>query len=139
MVSERANRRQEIGQCYQSLVPFLNEQGRRLFAGAHAKALGRGGVRLVAAATGMAINTVRSGIKQLDSATPQPLRSRAPGGGRKTLRTTNPALMTDLEKLVDPVTRGDPMSPLRWTSKSTTKLTEELREQGHQVSQRTVC
>lgn len=130
----------EVRVCYEKLSPFLNEQNRRLFAGAQAVAHGRGGVRMVAAATGIAINTVRAGISQLQKNPPPHLsRSRAPGGGRKRLVATDATLSESLERLVDPATRGDPMSALRWTCKSTTRLAAELRAQGHQVSQRTVC
>jgi transposase len=139
MHPDHARRLSEVNVCYQNLLPFLNEQNRRLFAGAQALALGRGGLRLVAAATGLALNTIRAGVKQLQTESPRPSRSRAPGGGRKKLSVTDVSLVESLERLVDPVTRGDPMSPLRWTCKSTTRLAEELRAQGHAVSQRTVC
>ena len=139
MISQRAQRTEEIAACYGRLRPFLNEQSRRLFAAAQALTLGKGGVRLVASATGMAINTVRAGVAELRNEPPVPGRSRAPGGGRKKLSATNATLIESLEALVDPVTRGDPMKPLRWTCKSTTRLAAELRAQGHAVSQRTVC
>lgn len=140
VLENRESRMNEVRVCYEKLSPFLNEQNRRLFAGAQAVAHGRGGVRMVAAATGIAINTVRAGISQLQQNTPPHFsRSRAPGGGRKRLVATDATLSGSLERLVDPATRGDPMSALRWTCKSTTRLAAELRAQGHQVSQRTVC
>jgi len=139
MLQRQKERQEEIRGCYRMLNPFLNEQSRRLFAGAQAQACGRGGLRMVAAATGLAINTVRSGIRQLKTPPPHSARSRSPGGGRKKLTATDATLIESLERLVDPATRGDPMSALRWTCKSTTRLAAELRAQGHQVSQRTVC
>jgi len=140
MLAHRESRMKEVRVCYEKLSPFLSEQTRRLFAGAQAVAHGRGGVRMVAAATGMAINTVRAGMSQLQKKLPPGfVRSRAPGGGRKRLVNTDATLLESLERLVDPVTRGDPMSALRWTCKSTTRLAAELRAQGHRVSQRTVC
>jgi hypothetical protein len=108
-------------------------------------ALGRGGPSLVAKASGLSRTTIYAGLSDLEQATVPPVvfpktagRIRRSGGGRKRLTAGNPDLLPDLDKLVDPVTRGEPESPLRWTCKSTTKLTKELQDRGHQVSQCTV-
>lgn len=130
---------------YELLRPRLDEVSMRLCAAADAMALGRGGPSLVAQASGLSRTTIYAGLSDLkESSAPSgapvrvPGRIRQPGGGRKRLTVSNPGLLRDLDKLVDPITRGDPESPLRWTCKSTTKLTKELQAQGHQVSQRTV-
>ena len=113
----------------------------RLWAANEALSLGYGGVSEVARATALSRTTIHAGIAELESAEVMdtPGRIRRSGGGRKKLTEKDPGLLDALNKLVDPVTRGDPESPLRWTSKSTTKLAQELVEQGHSVSQRTVC
>ena len=122
------------------LCGSLNERGRRLFAAAEALALGWGGVAIVARATGMAPSTIGEGKKEVRAieelgATPlAPLRSRRAGAGRKKTTDKDPTLLSDLDRLVEPVTRGDPMSPLRWTSKSAQKLADELVSQGHKTS-----
>ena len=104
----------------------------------------RGGIIRVAAATGLSRGTIRAGLRELDTPAPPDGRRpstgrlRRPGGGRKPLVGHDPGLLRDLEALVDPVTRGDPMSPLRWTCKSAAKLAAGLRSRGHTVSERTV-
>jgi transposase len=130
---------------YELLCPRLDEVSMRLCAAADAMMLGRGGPSLVAKASGLSRTTIYAGLIDLDQTTATPViapktvgRIRQPGGGRKRLAESNPDLLQDLDKLVDPITRGDPESPLRWTCKSTTRLTKELRDRGHQVSQRTV-
>jgi len=120
--------------------PVLDERTRRVVAAAEARALGRGGVTLVARVTGLARSTVQRGISELeapDTAAPA-TRMRRHGGGRKPLVAHDPTLLADLEALVDPVTRGDPESPLRWTSKSLAKLAVALGERGHRISARKV-
>src|SRR4029450_9583713 len=119
-------------------------RARRLWAAVEARALGRGGISQVATATGLSRATVRAGLKELappvtatGSQTPTE-RLRRPGGGRKPLGTREPHLVQALEPLVHPVTRGDPMSLLRWTCKSAAKLAAALQSQGHAVSERTV-
>jgi Rhodopirellula transposase DDE domain len=114
----------------------LDERLRRLWAGAEARALGRGGISLLSAATGLSRTTVREGLRELDAGVSLDtvVTVRRPGGGRKTLLERDPELAIDLDRLIDPVTRGDPMSPLRWTSKSTRKLAAELTAQGHPLS-----
>lgn len=129
---------------YAALRPVLDERARRQWAASEALELGWGGVMTVAKATGMSRVTITAGIAELkarqDSAQAElTTRIRRPGGGRKALSRTDANLMEALESLVDPVTRGDPMSPLRWTCKSTRKLSEELHRQRHPVSPRTVA
>ena len=132
-----------IATKFRALAPFLDERKRRLWAAAEALALGRGGVTAVAAATGLQRNTIRVGVRELQADTPtapsSDKRVRAPGGGRKAVTEHDPTLVRDLEALVEPVTRGDPMSPLRWTCKSTRQLAVELSRQGHRVSHRKVA
>lgn len=131
---------------YRVLSGRLDEAALRLWAALEARALGRGGVSIVAKAIGMSRTTIYAGLKELVSVTPPSAvhgavkcRIRAKGGGRRRLTTKDPTLLQDLDALVEPVTRGDPQSPLRWTCKSTPRLAKELVEKGHQVSQRTVC
>jgi transposase len=135
---------QAIAVKFASLAPLLDERTRRRWAAVEARALGRGGIMRVAEATGLSRATIRAGVGELD--TPgageereaRSERIRRPGGGRRTLGEGTPRLLEALERLVEPVTRGDPMSPLRWTCKSAARLAEELQSQGHAVSERTV-
>jgi hypothetical protein len=119
--------------------PHLDERAWRLLLGAEAKVLGRGGIKLVAAAAAVHPDTVAAGVRELDSGEPIPGRVRRPGAGRPPMAVTDPDLVAALDALVDPVTRGDPESPLRWTTKSTAKLAAELTARGHRVSARTVA
>jgi hypothetical protein len=123
-----------LAQTFGLLAPHLNERQRRLWLAAEARVLGRGGVTQVARATGVTRLTIQKGAQDLDA--PQDLggRVRRRGGGRKPLRETDPGLVGALEALVDPDTRGDPMSPLRWTCKSTSQLARALTAAGHPVS-----
>jgi hypothetical protein len=124
-----------VARRYAVMRPHLTEFQRRLWLGAEAAELGPGGVAVVAAATRVAADTVRRGRKEAESGTaPGQGRSRRPGGGRKRAEAHDETLVESFESLIDPVTRGDPMSPLRWTSKSIRALTAALRERGHQVS-----
>jgi transposase len=121
---------------FEALAPLLDERGRRRFAAAEARSAGRGGVMAVSKITGVARSTIGRALKELRGEAP-PLprdRVRRHGAGRKPLTSLDPTLLPDLEKLLDPVTRGDPMSPLRWTAKSLSKLASELQAQGHRVS-----
>jgi len=121
---------------YEVLRPHLSELQRRLWLGAEAAELGGGGVAVVARAVGVAPDTVRRGRTEaqgLDAASV--VTSRRPGGGRKRAEEHDPDLVGALELLIDPVTRGDPMSPLRWTSKSTRTLARTLTGDGHRVSE----
>jgi DDE family transposase len=121
------------------LSSHLDERQRRLLAGAQARALGRGGIAMVARASGMARSTVRIGATEIDQG-PEPTgRIRRPGAGRPKAAERDPGLLAALDALVEPTARGDPTSPLRWTCKSTRKLAEELTAQGHRVSARTVA
>lgn len=120
---------------YHLLSPTMNERSRRLWAGAEARALGRGGIAAVQRATGMAFNTIHRGMKELDYAELlAPDRVRQSGGGRKRATELHPELGGALDRLVEPVSRGDPESPLRWTCKSTRRLAAELKGQGYLVS-----
>jgi transposase len=134
---------QTVREKYEALSGRLNEATLRLWAAAEARALGRGGVTTVAKASGLSRTTIYAGLRELDAPPTEQAqgsaRIRARGGGRKRLINKDPALLSDLDTLVEPSTRGDPQSPLRWTCKSTPRLAEELQAKGHTVSQRTVC
>jgi transposase len=120
---------------YDALSPVLDERGRRRFAAAEALTAGRGGIAAVCAATGIARSTIGYGLRELRGTAPDSaLRGvRRKGAGRKPLTETDPTLLSDLERLVDPATRGDPMSPLKWTSKSLRNLAAALHALGHRV------
>jgi transposase len=120
---------------WEAMRPHLDEQARRLFAASEAKAAGYGGIARVAEVTGVARSTIGRGLKDLRATEIlEPGRVRRRGGGRKSLVSASPQLLTDLESLVDPDARGDPMSALRWTCKSLRRLARELRERGHKIS-----
>jgi Rhodopirellula transposase DDE domain len=135
----------KVSQKFEQLRPAMTERVRRQWAASEALALPRGGITLVARATGLSRNTIRAGIRELRNGPPSrpdadpSLRSRRPGGGRHCVEVDDPTLCRDLEQLVDPATRGDPRSALRWTCKSTRALAQELRRQGHRVSHPTVA
>lgn len=130
---------QWIESKFQGLADELPERARRRWAAVEAAALGRGGISAVSAATGLARTTIRRGINELGSGSmPSKGRQRRAGAGRKKAETVCPGLKTALERLVEPVSRGDPMSPLRWTCKSTRRLAEELIDQGYDVGATTV-
>jgi Rhodopirellula transposase DDE domain len=130
---------------YQLLEPLMTERLRRQWAACEAESLGRGGASLVAQATGLSRTTIWAGGRELRRRIDQPQdvltpeRVRAPGGGRHFVEQDDPALLAALRVLVESATRGDPQSPLCWTSKSTRKLAEELCAQGHAVSYPTVA
>ncbi|MER8073496.1 ISAzo13 family transposase [Streptomyces sp. NPDC094034] len=124
---------------FQALLPHLDERQRRLVIGAEARSLGHGGIRIVAAAAGVREGTVSRGVAELESGQAPLGRTRRPGGGRKKATESDPGLRPALLALVEPDERGDPMSPLRWTTKSTRKLAAELTRQGHRVSADTVA
>jgi len=129
-VQERAVRKR-----YKQMAPALDEQSRRRFAASEALALGHGGVSLLARITGLARRTIYRGIADIrNKCSPGPGRVRKVGGGRKQKREKDPTLLTDLKSLVEPMTRGNPMKPLLWTSKSLRKLATELKKKGHEVS-----
>jgi transposase len=129
-----------IGERFRALAGELDERQRRLWAAAEARSAGRGGIAATARATGMAEDTIRKGIRELESGcSPGRGRVRRAGAGRKRLTERDPELLGDLERLVESGTRGDPELPLRWTSKSVRKLADGLRQLGHRVSYRTVA
>jgi Rhodopirellula transposase DDE domain len=123
---------------FAEIFPHLDERQRRLLLGAEARALGYGGIRLVAQAAGVREATVSLGVDELDSGAGPLGRARRPGGGRKRLSDLDPGLRPALLALVEPDERGDPMSPLRWTTKSTRNLAAELARQGHRAGADTV-
>jgi len=133
-----------IQEKYNALRSIFNERTRRLWAAAEARSLPYGGISVVASVTGLSRTTILSGINELRNPQLQPLstgsgRMRRPGGGRKNLTDSDASLEIDLESLVEPLTRGDPESPLRWTCKSTRKLAEELNRHGHRIGDRKVA
>ena len=133
----------QIKTRYRTLAPVMDERLRRQWAASEAQSYGRGGVSAVSSATGMSRNTIRKGIAEtmLRKKNPKAVvstRVRRPGGGRKALTESDPGLWEALETLVEPMNRGDPRSPLRWTCKSTTQLARELTRQAHPISPWTV-
>jgi len=122
-----------IRERFSAVAPFLDERGRRLVAAAEAFAAGYGGIAAVAMATGVAPSTIGRGLKELASDEPSE-RIRRPGAGRRRTVSKDHTLLHDLEALVEPTTRGDPGSPLRWTCKSVRRLAQALQAQGHEVS-----
>lgn len=138
-MAERAQIAESAARKYAVLRPHLDERQRRLVLGLEATDLGRGGIKAVAAATGVHPDTIARGVREVSGEIEVTPRVRATGGGRKKLATTDPALLDDLRSLVAPETRGDPMSLLTWTTKSTRKLAAALVAMGHQVSDRTVA
>jgi len=135
----------EIQHRFHSLSPFLDERMRRLVAAAESEAIGYGGVSAVSRATGVSRRAITEGVKELNQRkkvrkpTAVPFRIRREGAGRKRSAEKDPDLLADLDRLVDPATRGDPESPLRWTCKSVRRLAEELQGEGHAVSYQTVA
>lgn len=133
-----------IASKHAQLSKHLDERAHRLWAAAEAQALGSGGISAVHRATGLARSTIKRGIRDMSSPNPMPNiggrpRIRAVGGGRKKTVEKDPTLIRDLEALVNPATRGDPMSALRWTSKSVRVLAAELKTAGHRTSYRMVA
>lgn len=132
-VAELAARR------YTTLRAHLDERQRRLLLGVEAQQLGRGGIKAIARATGVHPDTIARGVREVQGVAEPLVRVRAPGGGRKKLAVTDPGLVLGLKALVDPETRGDPMSLLMWTTKSTRNLAGALTDMGHPVSDRAVA
>ncbi|MGH8411438.1 MAG: ISAzo13 family transposase, partial [Pseudomonas sp.] len=133
----------QIKSKYRRLAPLMDERMRRQWAGSEAEGYGWGGVSAVSSAIGMSRVTVAKGVAELTSRARAPraavsARIRRRGAGRKQLTETDPELSAALERLIDPVTRGDPMSPLRWTCLSTSQLAQALSEQDHPVSPRSI-
>ncbi|WP_106253668.1 ISAzo13-like element transposase-related protein [Nonomuraea fuscirosea] len=132
--------RDQLVSRFRVLFPHLNERQRRLVMGQEARLLGHGGVRMVALVAGVSETTVRTGVFELEAGE-DPLpdsRVRRRGGGRKATEAQDPDLVPALLTLVEPDERGDPMSTLRWTTKSLRDLAHELTGQGHPVSAPTV-
>jgi len=133
----------DVGVCrakYKALAPTLTERARRIWAATEARAEGWGGITGVARATGISAATIQRGLQELTARQPLPAgRIRRPGGGRKRSVAKDPTLLADLEGLVEPTASGDPMSPLRWTSKSVRQLATTLQRMGHEVSHQLVA
>ena len=124
-----------VKQRFAAVGSLLDERSRRLVVAAESLSLGRGGISAVSRATGISRPVIRDGVKELSAPAPAAIgRIRRAGAGRKRIVEKDPTLKVDLEKLLDPVTRGDPESPLRWSSKSVRKLSEELARMGHSIS-----
>jgi transposase len=134
-----------VAEKFEKLSSMMNEKLKRRWAACEALALGRGGLSAVAAATGMSRITIRRGIREVEQHYPDLAsriageRIRIAGAGRRPITVQDPTIELDLKLLIDPATRGEPTSPLLWTSKSTRKLARELQQRGHQVSYRTVA
>jgi hypothetical protein len=128
-----------LRQKYQTIGRHLDERRRRLWAAMEARELGHGGIAMVAQATGLGLSTIQRGLQELAGEELPENWVRRNGGGRKRAEELDAALASALDALVEPVTRGDPMSPLRWTSKSCAKLAAELTTQGHPISRGTVA
>ena len=127
-----------IVEKYAAVEAFLDERGRRIWAATESRAIGYGGDALVSDATGLSRPTIRSGRRELESGSVERGRIRRPGAGRPGIEQSQPGIKQALEKLLDPLTRGDPESPLRWTCKSRAKLTAALSKAGWKVSSTTV-
>jgi len=140
---------EQVRRRFELLRPVLDERQMRLWAAAEATALGYGGGAIVTRATGIWSKRISGGRKDLEDLEdlqrtrvvhkPREQRIRRPGAGRKSLEDSDSTLWAVLEAMVEPLTRGDPESALRWTAKSTRKLAEELTARGHRVSARTVA
>lgn len=123
---------------YAAVEVFLDERGRRIWAATESRAIGYGGDALVSDATGLSRPTIRAGRREIETGALERGRIRRPGAGRPGIERAQPGIKQALEKLVDPLTRGDPQSPLRWTCKSRAKLTAALLKAGWRVSSTTV-
>lgn len=137
------NEAQILSNKFKKISPYLDERTLRIWVATESLNLKYGGVSMLSEITGLSRPTIYSGIEELKKRKTKNFieeinRARKSGGGRKKITEKNIALQNDLERLIDPVTRGDPMNPLRWTSKSTYNLADELNKMGHAVSQRTV-
>jgi transposase len=137
---ERSSLIESIRRKYSAVRVVLHERGRRIWAASEARQLGRGGITLVGEALHMSHSTIRRGLKEIESDDSLPQdRSRQPGGGRKKRTEQHPTLKAALDALVEPTSKGDPKSPLRWTTKSTRRLAEELQQQGFDITKSLVC
>ncbi len=127
-----------IVEKYATIGTELTERGRRLWAATESRAIGYGGDALVSRATGIDRKTIRKGRHEIENGIEINTRLRKAGGGRRSLEKSQPGIMQALEQLVDPITRGDPMSALRWTCKSRAKLAAALTKEGWKISSTTV-
>jgi hypothetical protein len=140
----REERKQIVREKFVRLQPHLGERGTRLWAANEALSFGPGGVRAVAEALAISAKTILQGKRELQAQPTHPDsdlvggRQRRPGGGRKSVLEKHPELRSLIEQIVDPATRGDPMKPLRWISKSLPHIVDELGRQGYQLSPTTV-
>jgi transposase len=133
---------ESVGRRFKLIGGMLDERLRRCVAAAEALAIGRGGVSIVSRATGVSRRAIQAGVAELKQPARKRLaagRIRKPGGGRKRTVDVDPSLRVDLERLLEPATRGDPETPLRWTCKSSRQLSAELNRQGHRTSHRMVA
>ena len=137
--SARVEKEVTLQARYEMLFQHLDERQRRLVAAADAEQLGHGGVSIVARTSGLSRPTIHKGLRELREEPLAAGRTRRAGGGRKGVEEASPAVLERLEELIDPVTRGDPMSPLRWTAKSTRYLAQALSRRGPAVSHETVA
>lgn len=129
----------QVKQRFVIVCPYLTERAKRVWVASEALTIGRGGNAIVSEATGLSRVTINKGKEEVQAETTlNSNRIRHQGGGRKRLADTHPQLLQELDRLIDPSTRGDPESPLRWTCKSTRKLVQALQDKGHQISQKTV-
>ena len=127
-----------IVEKYAAIAPVLDERARRLWAATESRAIGFGGDALVSAATGLARETIRNGRREIEHGIEVTGRVRRAGAGRPGIEDAQPGIKEALEQLVDPLTRGDPTSPLRWTCKSRAKLSSALSKKGWTVSSTTL-
>lgn len=132
-------RAEDLQAKYEVVLPLLDERQRRVVTAADAMSLGRGGVSQVARASGLSRTTIHKGLEELKKGPPPDERVRAAGGGRKAIWEHDPSILVELEELVDAETRGDPMSPLLWTCKSTRQLADALGTRGYELSHTTVA
>jgi len=130
---------QSLAAKFAALFPHLDERQRRLTMGAEARVLGHGGVAAVARSPGVSRVTVSRAVRELETGEEPLGRTRRPGGGHKSVTATDPGVKAALLALVEPEARGDPQSPLRWTTKSLRNLADKLAGQGHKVSAPTVA
>jgi Rhodopirellula transposase DDE domain len=137
-MKDRETKIKNLRDKWERMYPFMDERSRRIWAGLEAKELGIGGKTIVHEATGLDWRTIAKGMEQAINKKPVEERLRSAGGGRKRVTENQDGLKERLEALVAPHTKGDPMTPLRWTSKSTTKLSEQLNAEGFQISPKTV-
>jgi hypothetical protein len=130
----RSSPARDVRKRYRKMAPVLNEQSLRRFVALEAQALGHGGVSLMARISGLARSTIYHGLSDIrNKVSAPPGRVRKPGGGRKRKSSEDPTLVVDLESLVEPATRGDPMQPLLWTTRSLRNLVNGLAKKGHKV------